>query len=227
MANCNGVTLCHASLFRHQTRFWRYNRETNELDDGIRDCTDEMARAVCRIKLFIKTKEMPQDKIGVRPGTGFIAKYRDCTGLLTNNHVISEEHLYGHNRIKIVFENLLDRQGLVDQEEFDIDPRKCISFTCAVMDVTFIMFDMGHSDEVLRSRRAILISLEELLQPPSMVSVIQRPENSENTKVSHGEYSEKYGFDFKHRASTRYGSSGSPVLLYQQSEVMGIHKPHH
>ena len=208
-----------------QIKFGRLDSETNEYNaEGFKKCDphtyDILPYAVCQVEYKYRDK---CGKQRANHGSGFLGIYNKHHGLFTNNHVLNEFWLNNLDEVTLKFD-ILD----VEFEEHKINIARCFWFTCPLLDATYIKFSDDHS--VFKSKLIKFLDLEGLVAPcpdeEESIAVIQRPSGSACTMISKGIFKEKFGFDFKHEASTDEGSSGSLVITYNNkaAKLIGIHK---
>ena len=133
-------------------------------------------------------------------------------GLLTNNHVISENKLKtGESfEIYVASEDNKPIQIKINEKNF--------VFTSELIDVTFIEL----SDEIIKEINPYFLkpsNRDNGIDEP--IQIFQFPNNT--FSISFGKIKELHGFNYYHDVSTDKGSSGSP-LLNEKYEVVGVHK---
>ena len=200
-------------------------KESNIRDNPIPisyDCSqkimEQMEKCICKIK------------IGEKQGTGFFCKipFPDKNNILrvliTNNHVLNEDFLYSENaKIAIHIKN--------EKQEKEIYLNNRIKYTNFEQDTTileikpkdninnYLELDENIIDGILNEDN---INNKEHID--KTIYIIQYPEGV--LSVSYGilhNISTDNNYTFRHKWSTRLGSSGSPILNLK-NKLIGIHK---
>ena len=185
------------------------------------ECTkkiiEQMERNICKIN------------IGEQQGTGFFTKIpfpnqnNMLPVLITNNHIINNDTLNKKNiKIKIdikededVKEIILNKRMKYTNEEYDttiIEIKKEDNINNYLELDDIIINDI--SNNINKNKEYI----------NKTIYIIQYPEN--NLSVSYGILDNIYEdkkYDFNHKCSTKFGSSGSPILNIS-NKIIGIHK---
>ena len=176
----------------------------------------QMEKSVCKIYMDNGIK-----------GTGFFCnilynnKFRHSLSVLvTNNHIIDENHLGKNN--KIVFSINNDKI----KKELYIDDR--ITYTNKLFDVTFIEIFPNEDDihDFLELDYDINDEYYDNMYIKKSVYILQYP-NNEKVSVSYGIINNidlQKNFDLFHFCYTDNGSSGSLILNVNNNKLIGIHK---
>ena len=185
------------------------------------DCSltimEQMKRDICKIK------------IGPEQGTGFFCKipFPDRNNMLpvfiTTHHILNEDILYKPNS-KIAISIREDKK----MKEIKLDNRKI--YTNKEYDITIIEIKQEDGiksfleldDKILND--IIDKNNENDQYVDDTIYIIHYPESK--LSVSYGTLEKIYidkEYDFRHKCSTRGGSSGSPILN-SNNKVIGIHK---
>ena len=160
-------------------------------------------------------------------GTGFFMclydKQKKMNCLITNYHVISQNLIDSKKDISIQLENKIQRKIKLDAEKRfikcfkkpkDITIIEIIDNDDIVnMDILFLSYDLNYLSGYSQYHNADIF-------------ILQHPLGKE-TEFAPGKITVIKGYEFKHSAETDSGSSGSPVILYGNYEVLkviGIHK---
>ena len=177
----------------------------------------QMEKYICKIK------------IGNEQGTGFFCKipFPDkknmLTVLITNNHVINQVILYKENsKIDIYIKEE------TDIKEINLDNR--LKYTNEKYDVTIIELKeqdniknyLELDDNIINNIINNINKNKEYID--ETIYIIQYPEGK--LSVSYGilhEIIPDKKYKFKHKCSTKSGSSGSPILNID-NKVIGIHR---
>ena len=142
------------------------------------------------------------------------SKEKPMYGLMTNNHVLETKHIKPGNSFIV---NINGNKTKVNLNEHDF------IFTSEFIDVTFIQLNNKSIGDI----KSICPSLK-FIEPSNngcseneRVYVFQYPEGV--LSYANGRIQSISGFNYYHIASTKGGSSGSP-LLNKDMDVIGIHK---
>ncbi|ORY20330.1 hypothetical protein LY90DRAFT_633910 [Neocallimastix californiae] len=133
-------------------------------------------------------------------------------GLLTNNHVISENKLKtGESfEIYVASEDNKPIQIKINEKNF--------VFTSELIDVTFIEL----SDEIINEFNPYFLNpSNEDIREYESIEILQLPKKELTLNL--GSIEEMHSFNLYHNISTYFGSSGSP-LLNGKYKVVGVHK---
>ena len=186
------------------------------------ECTkkimEQMSKNICKINM------------GEEQGTGFFCKipFPDINNMLsvfiTNNHIINRELLYTKNaKIKI------DIREEKDFKEINLDDR--MKYTNEEYDITII--EIKEIDDIKYYLELDDNIIEGLLDKNNYknnkyennsIYIIQYPKGK--LSVSYGIIDAIYldkNYNFNHKCSTDVGSSGSPILNFE-NKIIGIHK---
>lgn len=132
--------------------------------------------------------------------------------LFTNNHVL-DSHFFNSKKY-------IDIEYLSESKIIDLTPER-FKYCNELMDFTIIEIfpkdnikDFFDLDEGLISKNSFYKGKD--------ICIIQHPEGKE-ISFSQGEILDISGFKIKHSASTKEGSSGSPIILTDKMTVIGIH----
>ena len=160
--------------------------------------------SVCKIRVLNKS------------GTGFLIKlYKNSKELfcfLTNEHVITKEFIDSHQAIYI-FYNCEKEYRMIK-----LNPSERFIKYFREMDVTLI--EIIKADKI--EDKYFLLPYGSNISKNEEIYIIQFPEG----KLSHssGIITEINNYNLTHKASTKFGSSGSPIFLKGTTKVIGIHK---
>ena len=180
---------------------------------------DQMQKCVC--KMHVKGKK----------GTGFFAKipYKNnlLDALITNNHVLNDEKFeFGHlitlslnNGEKTINIKIDDERKRYTNEKLDIT----IIELKEIDGITnFLTLDKRIVDLVNSGNTKINEKFNDLYENESIYILNYIKEMF----VSYGILNDITGNRINHKCSTDDGSSGSPIILLESNEVIGVHYAH-
>ena len=177
---------------------------------------EQMAKNICKIK------------IGKNQGTGFFCKIpfpnkKTLPVLITNNHVIDAKLLYTKD-----FEIQIDIKEENELKKLNLNNR--IKYTNEEYDTTIIEIKKNDNIKSYLEFDDIIINgitnnIKNKIYLDKTVYIIQYPKSQ--LSVSYGiidniMIDKKY--EFFHKCSTEFGSSGSPILNIYNNKIIGIHK---
>ena len=171
--------------------------------------------------VLIKKGEMATCKIITKNnnGTGFFCKiplYNQLIKFLfTSNHLINKDLIKTGNNIHFVYKLKRKKIKITDN-------RKC--FTNEDLDYTCIeIFDEDEIEDFFEAENKEYEDINENFLNED-IAIIQYPKGGP-LKINAGHLKEINENIIKHTVSTDYGSSGSPIILYERNnEILGIHR---
>ena len=201
----------------------RIDRIQENIIDKIRGFDDKetikdsnVSKAVCKIKL----EAIMDNGVANKIGSGFLLKfYVDqeifyC--LVSNRHILSKDKI-NNNMIYIFYDNELKGANI----ELDKNKRYIKSFKD--LDITIV--EIKEEDKI--SKDCFLFPEDEYKINNKLINnniyIPQYPEGKE-LKNAKGIIKAINKYEITHLANTKYGSSGSPILLENRNRVIGIHK---
>ena len=145
--------------------------------------------------------------------------------LITNNHIINEEILNKNN------ENITLYMQEMGKKNIDLNNR--ITYTNKEYDITIVeILKKDEINDYLKLDEDIITDIiNKKIENKNdkfidkTMYILQYPES--NLSVSYGileNICEDKNFNFRHKCSTRNGSSGSPILNINNNKIIGIHK---
>ena len=182
---------------------------------------NQMQTCVCRIHN------------GQKKGTGFFLKIpyqkNDLPVLITNNHVLGEEKIAEGQLITLSLQSLNDVEETTINIEIDNGRKR---YTNEILDVTII--ELNDNDNIkhfltLDKKVINIISSENKdrteyfnnIYESISLYILKYVEN--NILASFGLLQQISQNSIYHKCSTVYGSSGSPIILLDTNEVIGVH----
>ena len=151
-------------------------------------------------------------------GTGFLIKlYKDekeINCLMTNEHVIKKDMIESKEIIDVKY----DFEDKWIKIKLDIDER-FIKYD-QQMDITILKII---PKDKIKDKYFLLPNINDMNYINKDIYIVQFPE-FKNLSYSEGKILDTNNFEFIYDASTKPGSSGSPILLKNTTKVIGIHK---
>ena len=166
----------------------------------------EVCKSIC--KIIYKNKF----------GTGFFIKLykneKELLCLMTNEHVIEKDMIESKEIIDVKYN--CEKKWIkikLDEKERFIKYDKEMDFTIIEM----------KADDKIKDKYFLLPNINNLDYINKEIYIVQFPEGK-NLSHSDGKIKDIIDFELIYDASTKSGSSGSPILLKNTTEVIGIHK---
>ena len=151
-------------------------------------------------------------------GTGFLIKLykgeKELFCLMSNQHVITKEMIESKEIIDIRYN--LEKKWLkikLDEKERFIKYNEQIDFT--IVEII--------SEDKIKDKYFLLPKINDMDYINKEIYIVQFPEGK-NLSFSEGIIKSINDHELVYDASTRSGSSGSPIILKDSTEVIGIHK---
>ena len=151
-------------------------------------------------------------------GTGFFIKlYKDEKELLclmSNQHVIRKDMIESKETINIKYN--YEKKWIkikLDEKERFIKYDKEMDFTIVEI----------KSEDKIKDKYFLLPCINDIDYKDKDIYIVQYPEGK-NLSYSQGKIKTIDNYELSYDASTKSGSSGSPILLKNTTEVIGIHK---
>ena len=160
--------------------------------------------------------------MGGKKGTGFFFKYKikkeDKYFLITNNHVLDLNSIGNNNYVSITYKNKKETIGL----------NKRLKGTNKKLDYTII--EILKEDEIFKKINDYFEIYTYIMSNESQndclnqdICIVQYPDGGE-LSFAQGGIQCFDDYKIKHLVSTHHGSSGSPILLQNNFQIIGIHK---
>ena len=180
------------------------------------DLNNKLNKCICRIEV--------KNVIG----SGFLIKLqkgkKDSFFLITNEHVITKEMIKSNDKIKFYYDNINDKNKFIELKLKD----RFIK-TYDYMNIDACLIEILDSDNVDKACFLKTPKLENIYKykkkKKKKINILQFPlggdlhlSNDEIIEINLAKY------ELYYRASTQPGSSGSPIILENSEEVIGIHK---
>ena len=150
----------------------------------------------------------------------FFAKEEDFFCLMTNEHIITKELIEQKKIISLYY----DSESKMKEIELNTKERLIKEFTEIDIDITVVQIlskDNIEIDYFLLPLIDYIDNYDKLLYKE--ITIIQYPLR-ERLSYANGLIEKIDEYEFTHKASTKSGSSGSPVFLKDNIKVIGIHK---
>ena len=176
--------------------------------EGTKTILYQLMNCICKIK------------INGEFGTGFFCKipFKNETKkvFMTNYHVLNDKNLEGNEKINLL---LNDEKKVL---KLNLGIERNIYFS-EEYDVTLI--EIKEEDEIkdfLELDNNLFQDDAEIIYINKSIYVLQYP-NGKNACVSYGLLSDMEKYKIRHKCTTDFGSSGSPILNLDNNKVIGIH----
>ena len=169
------------------------------------DTQNKVSKCVCKIKLKIENREIA--------GTGFFIIYKNKKYFITCLHVITQLkqefmiEIYNKKRFNFVLKNheihLLDKP-------IDIAAIRINNSDEFINDIGYLDYDLNY-----------IKGYSQYIDNDIFLFGYQ---NGLNSSAESGTIKKINNFEFFHDINTDFGSSGSPIILFNTLKVIGIHK---
>ena len=150
-------------------------------------------------------------------GTGFFCRIpyqkKLLPVLITNNHTLNQEDIEINKIVKITIDDDKIKKDLKMDESR-------IRFTNEEMDFTLIEIKPTDGIQYFFD---VVDDLNENHYQNKLIYILQYPKGKESSH-SIGAISDIFGYQIVHFCATDFGSSGSPILSYNNSKVIGLHR---
>ena len=190
--------------------------EDNEIVDYniLKKITEfEMEKYVCKIVLEEKIK----GKLICISGTGFFCDIssKKLKVFITNNHVLDQKFLDNSKRLTF----FIQQENNEIKKEIDLEINR---FKLTNKDLDFTIIEILEEDKIEH-----FLEIDEFVHSKNYINQqifsFQFPLGKQ-LKYSHGKIITKKGNYYVYSAGTLRGSSGSPILLYNNLKLIGLHK---
>ena len=173
------------------------------MNSGIEDCVFKIIRE--------------NEKSKYLTGTGFFCNIssKNIKVLITNNHILDQNFLENEKKLKYIIDT--SNKKLDKEIDLEIDRYK---FTD--IDLDFTIIEILPEDNITKFLEIDDYINSKDYQKESIFS-IQYPKGKE-LKISMGEYKYKDEIYFAYSIGTESGTSGSPIILYDNMKIIGLHK---
>ena len=166
----------------------------------------EVCKSIC--KIIYKNKF----------GTGFLIKFykgeKELLCLMTNEHVITKEMIESKETVNINYN--YEKKWI----QIKLDERGRYIKYDQNMDITIIEMK---PDDKIKEKYFLIPNTKNIDYKNKDIYIVQFPKG-ENLSYSEGKIKDINEYELIYDASTKPGSSGSPILLKNTAEVIGIHK---
>ena len=176
----------------------------------------EMEKSMCKI-IYEKLED---NKIKKGKGTGFFCEIKDFPikyALFTNNHILNENDIKIGKIINIEFlkESSYSKKKIEIDEKRKVYTNKELDYTCIELYKSDGFKDYFKIDPILFSNKNYIEG--------SDIFILQYPEGNELC-FSYGKVLSLKDNDIIHSASTKEGSSGSPIIRRSdENYIIGLH----
>ena len=192
------------------------NNDKNEIKNEVLNKLSDLKKI--DINLHDVLKSICKIKYKNSYGTGFLIKFfkdeKELYCLMTNEHVIKKQMIELNEIIDVNYN--FEKKWI--KIKLDINQR-FIKYDLK-MDITIIQII---PDDKIKEKYFLLPNLNEINYINLDIYIVQFPEGK-YLSFSEGKIQNIDNFEFMYNASTKPGSSGSPILLKNTTKVIGIHK---
>ena len=173
----------------------------------------ELMKSICKIEYYL-------DNIK-HNGTGFFMELLDLGKkvLITNFHVISERVINEQKEINLILENDKEKRIKLDKNKRLI---KCFNKPIDAVIIEILDSDSLKDDVLFLFYDLNIFNGYEQYKGEDII-ILQHP-LGKDIHCGIGKIIDYNNFQFHHSADTDFGSSGSPIILYKNFFVVGIHK---
>ncbi len=185
----------------------------------------KVIRSICKITYEKKNIKDNESSYETTFGSGFFIKLfineNELFCLMTNEHVIKKEMIKSHETIIVNygFENELIQIKLDQSKRFIKSyPQKDDNIDITIIEIL--------EDDNIKKEYFLLPNLNNINNINDMDIYIPQYPAKENISYSKGKIKSINinNYEIIHNASTKTGSSGSPIFLKDTTEVIGVHK---
>ena len=185
--------------------------EINKIDNSLYNLY-KVCKSVCKIRISNRT------------GSGFLIKlFRENNPfycLITNEHVIKKDEIESNKKIEIYYDN----QNEIREIELNKDKRFIRDYL--YMNIDAVVIEIIKEDNI-NEIYFLLPNIEYIngydIYENERIYIPQYPLGKELSN-SKGKIKSIKNYEFSHLASTKPGSSGSPIFIEETIKVIGIHK---
>ena len=172
----------------------------------------KMEKSMCKINY----EKIEDNEIKKGNATGFFCKIDNFPikyGLFTNNHVLDENDIKKGNIINIEYNNKKKKIKIDEKRRTFTDEE--LDYTCIELYKSDNIKDYFEIDPILFKNKKSINN--------SDIFILQYPEGNE-LSFSYGKIISLEDNNIKHNASTKEGSSGSPIIRRsEQNYIIGLH----
>jgi len=190
-------------IINEDNKIYNFGQMKKIMTSGIEECVFKIIRE--------------NEKHKYITGTGFFCNIlsKNIKALITNNHVLDQIYLDKEKKIKYI----IDTENKKYEKEINLEKDR-YKYTDIDLDFTIIEIlpedNINNYLEIDENINSKEYNKEDLFS-------VQYPKGKE-LKISMGEYLYKDDIYFAYSIGTESGTSGSPIILYDNMKIIGIHK---
>jgi len=190
-------------IINEDNKIYNFGQMKKIMTSGIEDCVFKIIRE--------------NEKSKYITGTGFFCNIssKNIKVLITNNHVIDQIFLDNKKKIKYI----IDTENKKYEKEINLEIDR---YKYTDIDLDFTIIEILPEDNINN-----YLEIDEYINSKEYnkedIFSVQYPKGKE-LKISMGEYLYKDDIYFTYSIGTESGTSGSPIILYENMKIIGIHK---
>ena len=190
-------------IINEDNKIYNFGQMKKIINSGIEDCVFKIIRE--------------NEKSEYITGTGFFCNIssKNIKALITNNHILDQYFLENEKKLKYIIET--ENKKLEKEINLEIDRYKYTD-----IDLDFTLIEILPEDNIVKFLEIDDYINSKDYQKENIFS-IQYPKGKE-LKISMGEYLYKEEIYFSYSIGTESGTSGSPIILYDNMKIIGLHK---
>jgi V8-like Glu-specific endopeptidase len=190
-------------IINEDNKIYNFGQMKKIMNSGIEDCVFKIIRE--------------KEKSVYITGTGFFCNIRskNIKVLITNNHVLDQIFLEKEKKLKYI----IDTENKKNEKEINLEIDR---YKYTDVDLDFTIIEILPEDNINN-----YLEIDEYINSKEYkkedIFSVQYPKGKE-LKISMGEYLYKDDIYFAYSIGTESGTSGSPIILYDNMKIIGMHK---